>query len=293
MHEIIDSPYNLGEHAARLFQEGVRTVIRYYNNKNSTTFPSKCLTLDEYEKLVAAGLNVAVVFQQRGGAGGFIDDFGTGKGTRDATRAQALAAGIGQPNGSGIYFGVDHDFAKPAELAQIERYFREVNTVFAGRFRVGVYGSGAVCSRMKTAQLASLFWLPGAMGWTGSTAFLASQQWTLFQKFQEIRSDFSGFDYDGNLFNPAFADFGQFGPHPPATANKVAVFEVTARSGLRLRGGPGSSFDTLRTLPLGTLVHGVGQDGAWVQVDVNGDGAADFSIKVLGPAQLLQSDLDL
>ena len=275
MHEIIDSPYNLGEHAARLFQEGVRTVIRYYNNKNSTTFPSKCLTLDEYDKLVAAGLNVAVVFQQRGGAGGFIDDFGTGKGTRDATRAQALAAGIGQPNGSGIYFGVDHDFAKPAELAQIERYFREVNAVFAGHFRVGVYGSGAVCSRMKTAQLASLFWLPGAMGWTGSTAFLASQQWTLFQKFQEIRSDFGGFDYDGNLFNPAFADFGQFGPHPPVTASKVAVFEVTARSGLRLRGGPGSSFDTLRTLPLGTLVHGVGQDGAWVQVDVNGDGAAD------------------
>jgi hypothetical protein len=68
MHEIIDSPYNLGDHAARLFQERVRTVIRYYNNKNSTVFPSKCLTPDEYGKLKAAGLNVGVVFQQRGGA---------------------------------------------------------------------------------------------------------------------------------------------------------------------------------------------------------------------------------
>jgi hypothetical protein len=270
MHEIIDSPYNLGDYAARLFQEGVRTVIRYYNNKNSTVFPSKCLTPDEYKKLVAAGLNVAVVFQQRGGAGGFIDDFGTGKGSRDANRAVTLAASIGQPDGSGIYFGVDHDFAKPAELVQIERYFTEVNAAFGGRFRVGVYGSGLVCSRMKAAQLASLFWLPGAMGWSGSTAFLASNQWTLFQKFQELKSTFGGFDYDGNLFNPAFADFGQFGGH-----KKPAVFEVTARSGLRLRGGPGSKFEALRTIPLGTRVHGLGLDGAWVQVDVNGDGAAD------------------
>ena len=275
MHEIIDSPYNLGDHAARLFQEGVRTVIRYYNNKNSTVFPSKCLTPEEYGKLTAAGLNVAVVFQQRGGAGGFIDDFGTGKGTRDANRALALAATIGQPAGSGIYFGVDHDFAKPNELSQIERYFTEVNAAIGGRFRVGVYGSGLVCSRVKGAQLASLFWLPGAMGWSGSAAFLASQQWTLFQKFQEIRSSFGGFDYDGNLSNPAFADFGQFGGHPAAKSGNVAVFEVTARSGLRLRGGPGPNFDALRTLPLGTLVHGLGLDGSWVQVDANGDGAAD------------------
>jgi uncharacterized protein (TIGR02594 family) len=275
MQEIIDSPYNLGDHAARLFQEGVRTVIRYYNNQNSTVFPSKCLTPAEYGKLTAAGLNVAVVFQQRGGAGGFIDDFGTGKGTRDANRAVALAASIGQPNGSGIYFGVDHDFARPNELAQIERYFTEVNAVIAGHFRVGVYGSGLVCSRMKAAHLASLFWLPGAMGWSGSTAFLASQQWTLFQKFQQIQSSFGGFDYDGNLFNPAFADFGQFGPHHAAATGNVAVFEVTARSGLRLRGGAGPNFEALRTLPLGALVHGLGLDGSWVQVDVNGDGAAD------------------
>jgi uncharacterized protein (TIGR02594 family) len=118
------------------------------------------------------------------------------------------------------------------------------------------------------------------MGWSGSRAFLASQQWTLFQKFQNIASEFGGFAYDGNLFNPSFADFGQFGTAgvaaPPAAAGEsVAVFEVTARSGLRLRGGPGQGYDALRTLRLGSLVHGLGHEGGWVRVDVNGDGIAD------------------
>ncbi|WP_311267803.1 TIGR02594 family protein [Sphingobium sp. WCS2017Hpa-17] len=283
MHDIIDSPYPLGDHAARLFQEGVRTVVRYYNNKNSSTFPSKCLTPAEYGKLTAAGLRVAVVFQQRGGAGGFLDDFSAGKGTRDANRAMTLAATIGQPAGSAIYFGVDHDFFRNSELDQIDRYFAEVNAALGGRFRVGVYGSGAVCSRLKSTGHATLFWLPASLGWSGSKAFLASQQWTLFQKFQELQSSFGRFDYDGNIFNPAFEDFGEFGATPqqhlPPSKRQgsegIAVFEVIARSGLRLRGGAGDGFTVLQTLPLGTIVHGLGQEGDWVQVDIDGDGIAD------------------
>ncbi|MEP9359534.1 TIGR02594 family protein [Sphingomonas sp. KR3-1] len=283
MNEIIDTPYDVGDFAERLFQEGVRTVMRYYNNKNSTTFPSKCLTPKEHGKLIAAGLKLAVVFQQRGGAGGFIDDFAATKGTRDATRALALAASIDQPEGSGIYFGVDNDFAKTAELDQIERYFGEVRATIGGRYRIGVYGSGAVCARLKAKGLAELFWLPASMGWTGSKAFLASQQWTLFQKFQEQQSTFGRFDYDGNLFNPSFADFGEFGGAPVAeeapparvASAPVAVFEIIARRGLNLRDGAGENFTAQRALPLGTLVHGLGVEGGWLQVDVNGDGIAD------------------
>lgn len=283
MHEIIDSPFALGEHAGRLSREGVRVVIRFYNNRNSSTFPSKCLTAAEYKLLTEAGLEVAVVFQQRGGAGGFLDDFAGGKGKRDAARALELARTIGQPEGSGIYFGVDHDFFRPTELAQLERYFREVKQELAARFRIGVYGSGAVCTRLKEAGLAELFWLPASMGWSGSRAFLASQQWTLFQKFQNLHSDFGGFGYDGNLFNPGFADFGQFGRGDEAVSRPVgfdgaarpAVFEVSARGGLNLRGGAGEQFAVLRTLPLGSIVHGMGVEGSWVQVDTGGDGAAD------------------
>ena len=284
MHQIIDSPFNLSDHAARLFHEGVNTVIRYYNNANSSKFPTKCLTKDEFTKLTDAGLSVAVVFQQRGGAGGFVDDFAPGKGQRDAKRALELAAEIGQPRDSAIYFGVDHDFARTEELAEIDNYFAEVNQAFGGKFRVGVYGSGAVCSRLKQSGKASLFWLPASMGWLGSRAFLASSQWTLFQKFQNLQSDFGHFGYDGNLLNPESPDFGQFPKvtHPLASAllareaaDSIAVMEIIARSGLRLRGGPGDTFPVLQTLPHGATVHGLGLHGDWMQVDVNGDGVAD------------------
>lgn len=285
MHAIIDSPYNIGEYADRLYLEGVRTVIRYYNNRNSTTFPNKCLTLSEKEKLFAAGLNVAVVFQQRGGAGGFPGDLSGQNGTRDAARAVVLAGSIGQPEGSAIYFGVDHDFYRPSELDQIERYFRAVSAQIDGRYRLGVYGSGAVCRRLKTEGLVDYFWLPASMGWSGTRAFLSSQEWTLFQKYQNIQSPFGGFDYDGNILNPTFADFGQFGPAPTisrlanpverASVNQVAVYEVIARSGLNVRGGAGQQYAVSQTLPLGSVVHAMGHEGDWIQVDVQGDGAAD------------------
>lgn len=281
MHSIIDSPFNLGGVAQRLRQEGVRTVIRYYNNRNSSVFPSKCLTEQEKDQLFAAGLNVAVVFQQRGGAGGFLDDFSLQNARRDAARAVALARLLDQPEGSAIYFGVDHDFFRSAELAAITSYFRIVRSTLGSAFKVGVYGSGAVCSRLKSEGLTDFSWLPASMGWSGSRDFLKSLEWTLFQKFQNLTSDFGGFGYDGNVLNPAVTDFGQFGPATmPAIksrsdADSIAVFKVSARSGLRLRSGPGEQFDKLRTLEKDSIVHGLGQLTNWVKVDVNGDGVAD------------------
>jgi hypothetical protein len=217
MYEIIDTPFNVGDYASRLAQEGVRTVIRYYNNQNSSTFPTKCLTKDEFTALTAAGLSIGVVFQQRGGSGGFLDDFATGKGTRDAQRALSLAADLGQPQGSAIYFGVDHDFFHADELTRIAAYFAEVNKEFSDSYRVGVYGSGTVCSYLKASGQATLFWLPASMGWSGSRTFLESSKWTLFQKFQNLQLDTGAghFGYDGNLFNPAYGDFGQFSSDKP------------------------------------------------------------------------------
>jgi hypothetical protein len=52
-------------------------------------------------------------------------------------------------------------------------------------------------------------------------------------------------------------------------------FVVIARSGLKLRGGPGQDFDTLRTLPEGTVVNVISREGLWGLVDLEGDGKAD------------------
>lgn len=55
-------------------------------------------------------------------------------------------------------------------------------------------------------------------------------------------------------------------------------YSVIARDGLKLRGGPGTNFDSERTLPAGTDLNVVSvaqEDSAWVLVDLEGDGLLD------------------
>ncbi len=112
MLDIIDCPNSLTSKIPTLRANGVKVVIRYYNHKNSRIFPTKCLEPAEAAALDEAGIALATVFEQRAGAGGHIEDFGTANGTRDGTRAKELAKRLRQPEGSAIYFAVDWDFVK-------------------------------------------------------------------------------------------------------------------------------------------------------------------------------------
>jgi uncharacterized protein (TIGR02594 family) len=279
MHEIIDVPSDIGEFADQLADAGVKTVIRYYNHRNSSHLPSKALTQRELDKLFHAGLSVAVVFQQRGGAGGNLTDLSATTGDRDAVRALELAAALHQPDGSAIYFGVDHDYFRASELAQIKAYFQAARARIDGRYRVGVYGSGTVGTTLKRAGTVDLIWLAAARGWSGTRQALESGDWTLDQRFLELRSEIGGFIYDGNVFNPAAANFGQFGPgggvDSPAGQGVAMLYEVIARSGLNLRPIPDTESRVIQSLPLGTVVRGLARTGEWIKADLNGDGLAD------------------
>jgi hypothetical protein len=61
---------------------------------------------------------------------------------------------------------------------------------------------------------------------------------------------------------------------PPAPGAGESM-RVIARSGLRLRSGPGVEFDPIGLMPFGTVVRVAGRTGDWVMVDKNGDGAGD------------------
>jgi uncharacterized protein (TIGR02594 family) len=279
MHEIIDVAQNVGGFAEQLANAGVRTVIRYYNHSNSKTLPTKALTKTELERLHGAGLSVAVVFQQRGGAGGHIRDFSEASGARDAQRALDLAQTMSQPEGSAIYFGVDHDFFRPSELEPIRAYFGAARQTIAGRSRVGCYGSGKVGNTLRNAGAVDLVWLAAARGWSGTRDALASGEWTLDQRFLELRSEIGGFIYDGNVFNPAAANFGQFGPDGPHESRlgegSAALFRVIARPNLNLRPTPDTHGRPIGSLPTGTMVRGLDRSGDWIKVDLDGDGHAD------------------
>jgi Bacterial SH3 domain len=80
--------------------------------------------------------------------------------------------------------------------------------------------------------------------------------------------------------------WGAGGRSAPAPVVHAAVpgvvapgrYAVIARNGLKLRGGPGTNFDSEITLPAGTELNVVETsrlNSAWVRVDVQGDGLLD------------------
>lgn len=282
MHRVIDTPWNTTRHLKALRRGGVETIIRYYNHQNSSSLNEKRVEKSEAKAIAEAGLSLAVVFQQRGGAKGNIADLDAASGRADAMRALELAERIGQPEGSAIYFAVDHDFYKSSHLASIRDYFAAVAAQTGGAYRIGVYGSGLVGKTVRDAGYADLIWLAAATGWAGTRAMLQTGGWALRQIWPAKSAPLP---HDGNILSPAWQNFGQFTPGGEAGPAEAAGFgpwgqpfammQVIARNGLNLRRGPGSGYAVEKALVQGAIVQALGRHGDWVNVDLDGDGYSD------------------
>ncbi|MCX5512000.1 hypothetical protein C3941_08005 [Kaistia algarum] len=275
MTSIIDASQNCGAKATALAASGIRTVFRYYSR--DTVSSSKRLTRVEAGQLVSAGLRIGVVHEAR--FGNRAEAFDAASGLADGQYARTYGAStIGQPGGSTIYFGVDFD-ASASEIRQrILPFFRGVADALCRRtgepdYVVGVYGSGATCAAVLDAGLAQRAWLSQSTGWRGHAAFLASGRWTLDQAMPD---SIAGVDCDPDRAADGHevGDFVVLSLASTDRANPPAL-HVNARSGLRLRAGPGVEFDSARTLAIGTTVFPLRQVGGWTQVDLEGDGVAD------------------
>jgi hypothetical protein len=209
---IIDTPWKTTARLPNLHAAGVRTIIRYYNHANSTKLPEKRVERAEALAIAAAGMGLAVVFQQRQK---LIIDFTIDKGRAAGARAVELTASVGQPAGGVIYFGVDSDFVAASELLQIRRFFEGVKELLDSPapgqppFIVGAYGSGKVLEHLRTNGLAARFWLAQSTGWSGYNAFKTSGRWHLLQGPE---TTVGGHPCDTNDANPALPDFGAFTP---------------------------------------------------------------------------------
>jgi hypothetical protein len=203
---IIDTNRRAGDRAQRLRRAGVTGVMRYYCR--ATKQAEKRLTRAEAENLVAAGLSVGVVYQ---GAGDGAASFSQEAGRRDGDYAQDYATStIGQPEGSAIYFAVDYDAGAADVRDRIIPHFRGLRAASraAGdRYRIGVYGSGAVCRAVLDDGLADLAWVSLSRGHRGTAAFLESGRWTLHQRSS---SPICGIGVDVNELNPAARSYGEF-----------------------------------------------------------------------------------
>ena len=271
---VMDTPWSCASKARELKAAGVDAIIRYYNHRNSRQLPEKRLSRSEAEAIAAAGIRLAVVFQQRQNK---LRDFTFDKGRAAGKRAFELAAGdILQPFGSAIYFGVDWDFFRNSELKRVAEFFDGVRAGLQAEsaggpsYRVGAYGSGTVLTHLGSKGLAELFWLAQSTGWSGYKAFKKSSRWHLLQG---PVTSIEGIPCDTNQVNPDHPDYGAF--DLGVAGEGGGVYMVIARSGLNLRQGPGVEFPVIQVLPYGSLVKVLRHDGDWVQVDLQADGKAD------------------
>ncbi len=190
----------------KMREVGVHTIIRYFDHENET-IPGKTLTFNERMEIAASGFNILVVFQHWGQRISTFRD--RTRGASDAVRALNLAHGVGQPIGSAIYFAVDGPWSNPKDMADIIRYFTDVRRTVATKgnhYRVGVYGSGQVCSAILDRGLADYCWLANARSWPGYADHLASGRWQLRQLMPGKCGDR---EVDFNLLSSS-AYFGQF-----------------------------------------------------------------------------------
>lgn len=158
-----DAAREVGSLVSRIRAAGLNFVARYYSYNQA-----KNLTPAEANALSAAGLKIVTVFESRGDR---YENFNADQGARDAVAALRLAEQCGQPVGSAIYFAVDFD-ASPDQIdVGVHSYFQSVNQTINGRFKIGVYGSGLVCSELLRANLAAYSWLACAGGWRGTRGF--------------------------------------------------------------------------------------------------------------------------
>jgi hypothetical protein len=204
---------------ARARSAGVDFVGRYYGGH-----PSKDLTLIEAQAISRAGLKIVTVWEASGDK---IANFMTGQGASDAYHALDLAIACGQPRGSAIYFAVDCDPTAVQIAGNVMPYFAAIAGCFAAAgspYKIGVYGSGDVCTFLATHGLAEYAWLGGAMGWRGSRSFKAAGQWHMCQG---LPSDPYGFHVQVDPDESRTDDYGAWSlpaagaanPHPVAAHN--------------------------------------------------------------------------
>lgn len=196
----VDLASDSGDVLNQLGSSGLSFVARYYRDPTSR-WPA--LTAAEAQRLSSAGLKIVSVWEFHSGRPEY---FSHATGYWDGYNAWREASLAGQPAGSAIYFAVDFNANGPV-LYQIDQYFRGVNAAFAALsrggpgYRIGVYGSGAVCDQITRAHLAQYSWLSNARAWTGYGYYTG---WNIRQ-----RGPFAGLSFNHDA-DEARGDFGAF-----------------------------------------------------------------------------------
>jgi hypothetical protein len=207
----VDLPTDASDVLNELKDSRLAFVARYYRTPASRWPP---LSASEAQRLSSLGLKIVAVWEPYSPDPAY---FSYASGYADALAAYGQAKAVGQPAGSAIYFAVDYD---ARALAPIEQYFDGIAAGLAAasggsaEYKIGVYGSGAVCGAVKQAGLAQYSWLSNSTAWAGSRDY---HDWDIRQSGHlaelsfnhdgdEARGEYGGFRLADREIAAPFAD---------------------------------------------------------------------------------------
>lgn len=198
----IDLPTDARDVSMELKGAQLDFVARYYRDPASR-WPA--LSGEEARSISASGKKVVALWESHSHKPEY---FSYAAGYADGMAAAGQAKRVGQPTGSAIYFAVDYNAPQSDIMGPIDRYFRGVLAgmiaAAGGRqpdYRIGVYGSGAVCAYLKGARLAQYSWLSNSTAWSGYGSF---SDWNIKQSRGLASLSFS------HDTNEARGDYGAF-----------------------------------------------------------------------------------
>jgi hypothetical protein len=153
MAQVLD--YSAGFPGAYVIkQAGYAGAVRYIGYPDR----AKCTTRGELKDFTAAGIGMALVFENN--ATDWRGGFGTGQAS--ARRARDHANAIGFPADRPIYMAVDQDVDTASAFQTMVEYLRGASTSLGGVHLTGVYGEVDVINRARDAGVATWFWQTAA-----------------------------------------------------------------------------------------------------------------------------------
>jgi hypothetical protein len=190
-----------------IIASGREFVIRYISHDTT----GKDLSAAEAERLSAAGLRIAIVFESS--AGRMLS--GRTAGVTDARFAIAKAVELGMPPDRPIYFACDFD-ATPAQQTAINAYLDGVASVIGVR-RTGMYaGYGPIKRALDAGKIT---WAWQTFAWSGGLWDARAQ---LRQYSNEHLLDGVSVDYD----QARVADYGQWRTGAAMTISDADVDKI-------------------------------------------------------------------
>ena len=166
------------ERIEQLKNNGYQIVGRYL-----TGTEYKVLRTDEPKRILNNGLFFFPIFQE---SGSDITYFNADRGIVDAQKAVRAARNFGIPEGTVIYYAVDLDAQNWQITDYILPYFDALSTNMDTAYKIGVYGTRNVCTKVNDAGFAvTSFVSDMSTGYSGNMGFKMPANWT-FDQFAEI-----------------------------------------------------------------------------------------------------------